>query len=156
MAPRPFAIVTDPVSGQRGFTLIEVLVALAVIAIGLLAVLSVAAKGTHVSAAIEQRNFASWVAQNEMAHLRLASKWPETGETSDNVDFGNQKWHWKTEVADTQDKALRRVTITVSLADDPDTSITRLVGFIGQHSSKLVPLPQPSKKKESSKKGSSK
>lgn len=133
---------------EHGFTLIEVLVALAVIAIGLLAVLSVAARSTHVATTLQQRNFAGWVARNRLAHFRLAPEWPDTGETYGNVDFANRTWHWKAEVAETQDKALRRVTLTISLADEPDTSITRLVGFIGKPPGKAVALPTPTGKKK--------
>lgn len=126
---------------NRGFTLIEVLVALAVIAIGLLAVLSVAARGTHVSAELQQRNFAGWVAQNELARMHLAAQWPDLGESNDEVDFATQKWRWDADVEKTQDPDLRRVTITVALAAAPDKVITRMIGFIGKPSSKPVPVP---------------
>ncbi|MGH8273743.1 MAG: type II secretion system minor pseudopilin GspI [Gammaproteobacteria bacterium] len=127
----------------RGFTLIEVLVALAVIAIGLLAVLSVAASGTRISAELQQRNFASWIAQNEMARLRLAPQWPDLGEANDDVDFANQKWRWDAKTVKTQDPDLRRVTVTVSFAKTPDDSITQLVGFIGKPPAQTVALPIP-------------
>jgi general secretion pathway protein I len=125
----------------RGFTLIEVLVALAVIAIGLLAVLAVAARGTHVSAELQQRNFAGWIAQNELARLRLNPKWPDLGKANDEVDFAHQKWRWDAEIKKTQAPNLRRVTITVALADQPDEAVTRVVGFIGKHPEKPVMAP---------------
>ncbi len=126
---------------NRGFTLIEVLVALAVIAIGLLAVLSVAARGTRVSAELQQRNFASWVAQNELARMHLADQWPDLGESNDTVSFATRKWRWDATVAKTSDPDLRRVTITVALADSPDKIITRMLGFIGKPPSKPVAVP---------------
>lgn len=131
----------------RGFTLIEVLVALAVIAIGLLAVLSVAARSTHVSMALQQRNFANWIAQNRIARLRIAPEWPSIGTSTGRVHFANQKWRYKTKVAKTSDKDLRRVTVTVSLADKPDTVVTRLIGFIGKQASKPLSLPGPMSRK---------
>jgi general secretion pathway protein I len=132
-------IISDSRAGAaRGFTLIEVLVALVVIAIGLLAVLSVAARGSHISAQLEQRNFANWIAQNEMARLRLNPQWPDIGAANDEVEFANQKWRWDAKTVKTSDPDLRRVTITVALAAKQDESITRLIGFIGKAPPKPV------------------
>ncbi|MGH8271687.1 MAG: type II secretion system minor pseudopilin GspI [Gammaproteobacteria bacterium] len=129
---------------SRGFTLIEVLVALAVIAIGLLAVLAVASQGTRISSELQQRNFANWVAQNEIARLHLDPKWPKLGDSNDDVEMASQKWHWEATVEKTQDPDLRRVTITVSLASQPDQSVTKMIAFIGRPPPEPVALPTPS------------
>lgn len=128
---------------QRAFTLIGVLIALAIIGIVMVAILSVAARSTQVATGLQQRNLANWVAQNRIARLRIARDWPETGTSSGTVSFARQQWRYQVEVSKTTDKALRRVTVSVSLADQPDDVITRLVGFIGRQASGFIPLPAP-------------
>lgn len=114
------------------FTLIEVLIALAVIAIGLLAVLAVAARSGQVAANLQNHAFAQWIAQNRLTELRLSPKWPAVGESDDDVTFADRKWHWHVTVANTADPDLRRATVEVALADSPHDPITQLIGFIGK------------------------
>lgn len=117
---------------EHGFTLIEVLIALAVIGIGLLAVLAVAAKSARVAADIQDRAFADWVAENHIAELRLSEQWPQVGDSDGDTKLAGRKWHWKTTVDATPDKDLRRATVTVAAADRPDDELARFVAFIGK------------------------
>ncbi len=126
---------------ERGFTLIEVLVALAVIAIGLVAVLAVAARSGRVDFELQQRSFAAWVASNRMERMRLATTWPSIGTSDGKVTLAGRDWHWKAIVAKTADPDLRRVTMSVATAAAPDDSITQLLGFLGRPLSKPVGLP---------------
>jgi len=128
---------------ESGFTLIEVLVALAVIAIGLVAVLAVAARSGRVDSDLQQQTFAAWVASNQLERMRLSPKWPDIGESDGKVTLADQDWKWKATVVKTQDADLRRVTISVATADAPDDPVTRLLGFLGRSLSKPVGLPSP-------------
>jgi general secretion pathway protein I len=126
---------------ERGFTLIEVLVALAVIAIGLVAVLTVAARSGRVDFELQQRTFAAWVASNQIERMRLTPTWPSIGTSDGKVTLAGRDWHWKAIVAKTADPDLRRITISVATAAAPDDSITQLLGFLGRPLSKPVGLP---------------
>ena len=72
---------------QRGFTLIEVMVALTVAALALVAVMASISQMVDASIAMRDRTYASWVAQNKIAELRLANVQPEVSETSGEVTF---------------------------------------------------------------------
>lgn len=128
---------------KPAFTLIEVLVALVVIAIGLLAILSVAARSIQVGGDLQNRVFGSWVAQNEIIRLRLAPKWPAVGKSNGEVLFANRKWNWRAKIEGTPDPGLRRVTVSISLAATPKQTVTRLIGFIGRPNAQPVKLPTP-------------
>ncbi len=128
---------------KPAFTLIEVLVALVVIAIGLLAVLSVAARSVRVGEYLQDRVFGSWVAQNEITRLRLTPKWPAVGESNGEVLFASRKWNWQAKIEGTPDPDLRRVTVSIALAANPKQTVTRLIGFIARPNVQPVKLPTP-------------
>lgn len=117
---------------EHAFTLIEVLVALAVIAIGLLAVVAVAARSGRIQAGLEDRALAGWIAENRLTQLRLSPEWPAIGDSDDDLTFADRKWHWEVTVDGTPDKDLRRVTVKVALAASPHQPYSVLVGFIGK------------------------
>lgn len=123
-------------STESGFTLIEVLIALFIIAIGLTAVVAVAARSGRIDSQLQQHTFASWVASNQIARMRLKKNWPEVGTSDGKVTLADQDWHWKAKVSKTQDPDLRRVDVTVSTEDKQNDAIITLIGFIGR------PLPQ--------------
>ena len=66
---------------QRGFTMIEVLVALAIIAVALAASLRAVGSLANSEADLHQRLLAGWSADNALAQLRLTHSWPEVGST---------------------------------------------------------------------------
>ena len=80
----------------RGFTLLEVLVALVIVAFGMGAVLaSLSAAANNVSA-LREKTLAQWVALNRVADVRLNLQTPQTGTTEGDVkNFGNGDWHWQ-------------------------------------------------------------
>lgn len=139
MRPAPKRLRTEP-----GFTLVEVLVALAVIAIGLVAVLAVAARSGRVDSELQQQTFAAWVASNQIERMRLQPKWPSVGDSDGTVTLAGQKWHWKATVANTQDPDLRRVTMSVATDDAQDEPVTQMLGFLGRKTGGTPPgLPSP-------------
>lgn len=114
-----------------GFTLIEVMVALAIAALSLGAVAAAISQMVDSATAMEQRTYASWIAQNRIAEMRLANVEPEVDEDSDEVEFAGLRWTWRSTVSETGVEGLFRVDVDVSLADSDDV-VRTVTGFIGE------------------------
>ena len=125
---------------QRGFTLMEVLVALAVLALGMTAVIGAAGSSTRLGSELRDRTFADWVAMNELTSIRLAKTAPASGDLNGDADMGGAKWHWKATLSGTEDPNLLRIDVAVSTADKPDDVIETVSGFMGKPQS-TVPGP---------------
>lgn len=104
-----------------GFTLIEVLVALMIVALGMSAVLSALSSAANTTIRLRERTFATWVGLNQLATTRLKQAFPANGQTEGDVDFANARWHWQQQVDTMQIPGLKRITIQVRHADLTDT-----------------------------------
>lgn len=100
-----------------GFTLIEVLVALAIVAIGMAAVMGALTSSANTISYLRDKTFAQWVALNQIANLRLSGQQPPTGNSDGDTDFAGRSWHWRQEVVATQIPGVERIDISVRPAD---------------------------------------
>lgn len=97
-----------------GFTLLEVLVALAVLAIAMGAIINAATQSIASTAYLRDQTFASWVALNKVNELLLDPEpWPEEGSQQGNAELANRVWRWEARFAKTDDPDLRRLEVTV-------------------------------------------
>lgn len=96
-----------------GFTLLEVLVALAVLAIAMAAVIKVSVSNTSNTAYLKEKTIAHWIAVNKANELRLAEGWPSVGNKKGSIVMAKQEWRWKLKVSNTPDKNVRRMDIEV-------------------------------------------
>jgi general secretion pathway protein I len=117
---------------SNGFTLIEVLVALAIIAISLGAILNTSGSQAHQATYLKQKTIAHWVAMNELTMLQIEKKWPSTGETKGSTKMANNEWFWAFTVKKTEDKEVRQVEFRVFSDKKHKGSLTRLIGYIAQ------------------------
>lgn len=105
--------------GNRyGFTLIEVLVALAIISVALLAALRAAGMATNSASELRAHLLAGWVAQNLLEEHRARGDWLPLGLHSGKSPEGGFDFNWREEVVSTPNAAFRRVNVLVALAPE--------------------------------------
>lgn len=123
---------------DAGFTLMEVLVAVAVIAIALTALIHSSAENTVNAAYLRDKTFAHWVAMNKLAELRAQSAWG-TGEQKGSSPMGGtartpRKWPWQVKISKTPNTNIEQVEITVYNPENDKVRLDRIVGFLGNPS----------------------
>lgn len=117
---------------QTGFTLLEVLVALVIVALGLMAAFGQVNQSLTVASRLREKTLANLIAVNEMTRLRIAGEFPAIGTRSDEVEMASTDWRYTIKVVKTPDEALRRVDISVAFAERPDAVVSSLTGFLGR------------------------
>src|SRR2546430_13971738 len=92
---------------RDGFTLIEVLVALAIVAIGMAAGMGALTSSANTISYLRDKTLAQFVALNQIANLRLSGQQPPTGSTDGDSDFAGRSWHWRQQVGATEEPGVR-------------------------------------------------
>jgi general secretion pathway protein I len=121
------------VPAARGFTLIEVLAALAIVSLGLLAVIQAVGQTANNSAYLREKTIAHWVAMNRITEMRLDAANLTTGESTGEVQMAQRRWRWEARVTPTAVATMRRIDVDVSLLvedEEPNRLITG-TGFVG-------------------------
>jgi general secretion pathway protein I len=116
---------------SRGFTLIEVLVALAIIAVALTAGLRAVAQSTDSATLLKQRTLALWVAQNRLAEAQLAPGGPAEGIRDGEAAQAGSRFRWRETVSRTPNASFRKIELTVVDPASPDYALAQLVGYVG-------------------------
>ena len=121
------------IRAHRGFTIIEVMVALAIVAFSLTAIAASMGQMIDAANAMRDRTYASWIAQNKIAELRLANELPEPSETSGEIEFAGTTWAWtaKIEAVPAGIENFFQVHVSVSYPGD-ENAVRTVIGFIGE------------------------
>lgn len=116
---------------SAGFTLLEALVALAIVALGMMAVNTQLNRYVVSTRVIEQKTLASWIAVNRITELSVAPDWPAVGDLPDEeLEFAQREWIQRTEISETPVENLRRIDVRVYLMDDPERLIHAVSGLL--------------------------
>lgn len=122
---------------DAGFTLMEVLVALVILALALGALIKTAGDHALLVSDLQTRTQAFVVAENQLHRLQASKLWPEGSEQSDMLEQDGRRWQWQARFESTPDPDLKRVIMDVRLADAPGDNgavQARVIGFLARTS----------------------
>ncbi len=114
---------------QKGFTLIEVMVALTIIAISLGALLSTSGTQANSVGYLKHKTLAHWVAVNELTQMRIAKEFPDVGDKKGSTEMANNDWYWIRTTKKTEDENARQITITVYIDKDYTNNLATLIDY---------------------------
>jgi len=129
------ATIPDLINGarrSRGFTLLEVLIAMAVVAIGLTAVMAEASRDLHNTALLRDKTLAHWVAMNKVTEWQLDDNWPAPGVRRGETEMGEQRWYWTVTLSTTDDSDVRRLDVVVSAQRDDGRPLATVLAYLGR------------------------
>lgn len=115
-----------------GFTLIEVMVAVAIFAIAGGAIMKSVYEHLRSISTLEQVSYATWVANNQLtlAALESQTKWPLDKEKSGEVEMVDTIWYWKRNAIKTADQSLYEVTVVVASDEEMKNTITSVKTYM--------------------------
>ena len=130
---------------SSGFTLIEVIIAMFVIALGVGALLTTLASSADSVGRLRDKSLAEWVALNHVSETRLTTPAPGVGVTTGETDFAGSKWRWRQEIIDPEVAGILRIDVEVARAaakpaqkqvsgtgqDEEFPALAKAYGFLG-------------------------
>jgi general secretion pathway protein I len=118
----------------RGFTLVEVLVALIIVAMGLAALMVAVSSTARTSGYLRDKTLAQWIALNRISEVRLNSnnKFAQNTDTAE-VNFAGRTWHYDTQYFNTSIATMQRVVVRVYAGDakTKGSPLAESSGFLG-------------------------
>lgn len=99
-----------------GFTLVEVLVALAIVALGSAAVMTALGTGSQSTSRLRERSYAEWVALNRMAEIRVSRDWPLASTETGEETMAGQRWQWRQTIERSDVRGVWRIRVEARLA----------------------------------------
>lgn len=115
---------------QKAFTLLEVLVALTIIAITLGAIIKTSSDQAANTTYLKQKTIGSWVALNIHNQLLLEKSWPSLGKSTDSVSMANHEWHWQRNIQKTLSPETRKIIYRVYVDEDRQQQVSQLIGYV--------------------------
>jgi general secretion pathway protein I len=113
-----------------GFTLIEIMVALAIITITLGAIIENTTAANINAQYLRDKTIASWIGMNQISLIRAKRQWSSATSKSGEVEMAGQQWEWKINFVKTDDENIRRLNVQVFKLDD-EKPVVKMSGFMG-------------------------
>jgi general secretion pathway protein I len=117
---------------------VEVLVALAIVAIGMAAVLGALTSSANTVSYLHDKTLAQWIALNQIATVRLqlqAQQLPAEGTTTGDMEYAGRNWHWRQDVTQSQVKGIDRIDVKVRPKEvnggEDDSWYSTMSGIVG-------------------------
>lgn len=124
------------VSKSKGFTLLEVLVALVFFSLIGMVLQQVTASTVSQYFAVRHKMFSSWLAENKLTELQLAKSLPPAKEQKEDVEFANEEWQIISKITKTENPDINKVDVEIyhidSSTNDKNKKLT-LTGFVGRY-----------------------
>lgn len=124
---------------HAGFTLLEILVALAVMVIAMTALWKGLAQGIAVSQGLSERVVARWVAQNRIAMRQVMGEWPDARTYDGTEQMGGRTWYWREQIATTAQPQLRSIIVSVGARED--APLVSLQGLLHRPRTRSLSVP---------------
>lgn len=118
---------------ERGFTLLEVVIALAIAVLGIAAAARATGGAAAVAGETRERLLAVWVAGSRLSELRITRAWPAPGTRDDVQTMGGRTWYLTQRVSDTGDESIRRVDIEVYTDEGRGNREYRAFGYVARY-----------------------
>ena len=118
---------------HRGFTLVEILVAMTIIAIAMAALIKASGDYTGSASYLKQKTIGHYVAMNELTNLQINYEWPAVGAETRSINMAGHDWTVKREILETGDPSTRAARYTIYVDTESKRAVTRLQGYISQH-----------------------
>lgn len=115
-----------------GFTLLETLVALAILAIALTAAFRAMGVTAQSSAELRERLIGDWIAENRLAELRATQTWPNAGTNEGTAEQAGRSYRWREDVKNTANPLFRRVDVSVFAPESDQHAIAHLSGYVAR------------------------
>jgi len=120
-------------SGLKGFTLLEVMVALAVLAIALGALSKGIVNYLGNASYLQDKTLATWVAENKITELQILQAWPKADTTKGSVQMAGREWYWVQKVTiDDARPEIRQVQMQVLVHPDDKRPLATLIALLGR------------------------
>ena len=117
---------------SRGFTLIEVMLAMAIFSIAGIALLSAADNNFKNLTHLENKVLANWVASNQLVEASLDPAWPPKNNKKGTVEMAGREWFWQQKVIKTTDKNMRAVVIEIRIEEDQKLALTSVMTYVSK------------------------
>lgn len=136
---RPNSVTCNTANDCKGFTLLEVLVALTIVSLALGALISTSGSQASSASYLKQKTIAHWVAMNEITQLQVEKEFPGKGDFKGSSQMAGTEWFWTRTVKETEDEDSRQVEFRIYLDEDREYSLTRLIGYLSRSSTSTTP-----------------
>ncbi len=118
---------------NRGFTLIEVTVALLILAIALSAIIKATSDNTSNASYLRDKTIAHWVAINKITEMHISDELPATGSIEGESKMAGREWFWKTTVTATEDSYVHKIVVEVKAERNDELPLVKVGGFAGRN-----------------------